>query len=148
VSQTTIRDLSSESLDALSARLSPGAQVVLQRLAALLDEDEEDDYGVLRPTPYALDTAVAVIVQASQSLRDEFPAASVSTDHRAGCRIRWRHGGRRVHLFIPHAEGEGSYIYHQEADDHSTEKDVSASSLVHWLGWLVESNRSRSSAAS
>jgi hypothetical protein len=138
VSQTTIRDLSSESLAALAARLSHGAQVVVQRLAALLDEDEEDDYGVLRPTPYALDTAVDIIVQASQSIAGEFPIASVSTDHRGGCRIRWAQGRRRVHLFVPHADGEGSYIYHQEGDDHSTEKDVSAPSLVRWLRWLLE----------
>jgi hypothetical protein len=38
--------------------LSKGAVVTVARVVSLLDEDDTDDYGVLRPTRYALMTTL------------------------------------------------------------------------------------------
>src|SRR5262249_8565369 len=105
----------------------------LGRLESLLDEEETDDYGVLRPTEYAFNTAWELLVGASHEMTGSFPRASVSTDSEGGIRVQWLRPERQVRLVIPSVEGKRQYIYHEEGDRYDLEETVSASTLARWL---------------
>lgn len=54
--------------------------VTVERLLELLYLEEEDEYGIFRPTEYAFKTAIKLIVEAYDVLGNNFPKASTSTD--------------------------------------------------------------------
>jgi hypothetical protein len=112
--------------------------VVIERLASLLEEEDTDEYGVLRPTEYAFTTTWNLLVAAAQDLAFPFPRAAVSTDSEGGIRVQWLRPERQVRMVIPSVEGKPQYIYHEERDDYDVESTVSARTLAGWLTWLVE----------
>ena len=79
-----------------------------------------------------------LIVEAYDILGDNFPKASIATDHRGSIRLAWqnRNADCRVRLFCPsNAEGK-AYIYHQKNQEYKSEEIISVSTLVHWLEWF------------
>ena len=45
---------------------------------------------------------------------------------------------RQVVLAVPAHQGGRMYVYHAHDDEHGLEDQVSVSTLVNWLRWLVE----------
>lgn len=116
----------------------PGLRAVLERLAALQEEEEVDDYGISRPTDYAYDTACDLVVGAASHLGGRFPRGSASTDSEGGIRVEWIHREREVRLIVPAHEGGRMYVYHEAGEEYAVEEMVSAAILAHWLEWLTE----------
>jgi hypothetical protein len=111
----------------------------LKSLLELLELEEEDDYGVLRPTDYAFKMAINLLVEAYEMMGDRFPKiAHNSTDELGGIRIGWarENSARELSLFCPSTPDKQAYIYHQINDDSAVEYEVSASNLVSWLEWF------------
>jgi hypothetical protein len=134
--QSDIRPLITERVRSLSAELTDGPRYVVEELIALLEGEEHDEQGVLRPTLFAFRRTFHLIQQVGLQLREHFPRAAVSTDSEGGCRIQWLWPKRQVRLIVP-AQGDGQqYIYHQEGNNYSVEEDVSPQRLVEWLNWL------------
>src|SRR5437868_14503020 len=71
-------------LETLFARVDPESQVTLSRLVSLLEEEEIDDYGVLRPTLFAFMTALELIAGASLQISSGLPRATPCTDEQGG----------------------------------------------------------------
>lgn len=112
--------------------------VTLKRLIALLEEDETDDYGTLQPSSIAFKRAMQFIVEAYESLGENFPRASVSTDETGGIRLTWSklEPECEVRLVCPVSHSQEAYLYHELGDTYALEQNVTLSILVQWLNWL------------
>jgi hypothetical protein len=114
-------------------------RITVERPIQLLDLEEEDEYGILRPTEYAFRTAMKFVVEAYDSMGNSFPKCSTGTDDQGSIRLAWQNinGDRRVRLFCPHSSDEKAYIYHMSGEYGS--KDItSAVILVDRLKWFNE----------
>lgn len=113
-------------------------RITVERLIELLDLEEEDEYGILRPTEYAFRTAMKLVVEAYDTMGNSFPKCSTGTDDQGSIRLAWQHlnADCRVRLFCPSNAEEKAYIYHQKNQEYKSEDVISASTLVHWLEWF------------
>ena len=91
-------------------------RITVERLIELLDLEEEDEYGILRPTEYAFRTAMKLVVEAYDSMGNSFPKCSTGTDDQGSIRLAWENikADCRVRLFCPSNAEEKAYIYHQK----------------------------------
>ena len=105
---------------------------VLRQIGDLASGDETDEYGVLRPTPHALNTTIIVLLGSLPHV-NVFPRGCVTTDEQGGLRIEWSDNDRAVHLVVPATDGGPSYIYHELGDTYGTERSVTANVLARWL---------------
>jgi hypothetical protein len=115
-------------------------RITVERLIELLDLEEEDEYGILRPTEYAFRTAMKLVVEAYDILGDNFPKASTGTDDQGSIRLAWENinADRRVRLFCPHNANEKAYTYHQKSEEYGSKALTSAVILVDRLKWFNE----------
>jgi hypothetical protein len=122
-----------------SAKLpSQELQITQDRLIELLQEEEEDEYGILKPTPYAFDKAWNLTLAASQFMGISFKRASVSTDAEGGIRLTWTKQlpEAEVRLICPAEPNKQLYLYHEKDSQYDVVKDVSGFTLASWLQWL------------
>lgn len=110
--------------------------ITLARLRELLEEEDEDDYGVATPSAYAYGTALALVSEAARLIGDRFTRASASTDDRGGIRLTWTKPKAEVRLVCAHQSDKPTYLYHEAGNEYRVEHNVSASILTHWLDWL------------
>jgi hypothetical protein len=113
-------------------------RITVEGLIQLLDLEEEDEYGILRPTEYAFRTAMKFVVEAYDSMGNSFPKCSTGTDDQGSIRLAWQNinGDRRVRLFCPHSSDEKAYIYHQKSGEYGSKDITSGAILVYWLEWF------------
>jgi hypothetical protein len=113
-------------------------RITVERLLELLELEQEDEYGILRPTEYAFRTAMKLIVETYDILGDTFPKASTGTDDLGSIRLAWQNvnADQRVRLFCPHSSDEKAYIYHQNSEEYASEDITSGAILVYWLEWF------------
>ena len=113
-------------------------RITVERLIQLLDLEEEDEYGILRPTEYAFRTAIKFVVDAYDSMGNSFPKCSTGTDDQGSIRLAWQNinGDRRVRLFCPHSSDEKACIYHQNSEEYASKDITSGAILVYWLEWF------------
>jgi len=113
-------------------------RITVERLIELLDLEEEDEYGILKPTEYAFRTAMKLVFEGYDSMGNSFPKWSTGTDHQGNIRLAWQNinGTRRVRLFCPHYSDEKAYIYHQNSEEYASEDITSGAILVDWLEWF------------
>jgi len=86
---------------------------MLRRIAGLVSLDETDDYGVLRPTKYAIRRTLKVLMQVYM-LGHVFPRENVTTDEKGGLRIEWPTENWAFCFVIPAKEGGQEYFYHEQ----------------------------------
>jgi hypothetical protein len=112
--------------------------ITLKRILELLDLEEEDDYGILKPTEYAFKMAIQWVIEAYEIVGSSFPRASSSTDEMGGIRLSWENTDKdcRIRIFCPSAPDKVAYVYHQKGDDYGSEDLVSAATLVQWIEWF------------
>lgn len=111
--------------------------ITLTRLQGLLEEeDEEDDYGVTKPSAYAYGTALALVSEAARLMKTDFTRGSASTDDKGGIRLTWLRPNAEVRLVCAHQPDKSTYLYHEVGDEYGVEHDVSAPKVAHWLNWL------------
>lgn len=117
-----------------------GITITLKRLVELLESEDEDDYGILKPSDYAFKTVLNLISKAYSHMGSCFPKASASTDHEGGIRLAWTslQPERTVRLFCPSSPERPVDIYHSTSDEYAVEDVVSVSTLVQWLEWFNE----------
>jgi hypothetical protein len=116
--------------------ISSPIATTLNRLVALLEADETDDYGVLQPTQSAFRRTMQLVIEAYDTLGDRFTKASVSTDEEGGIRVTWSKAEGEVRLVCPAQVEQAAYIYHELGADYAVEREVTGAVLVQWLEWL------------
>jgi len=111
--------------------------ITLARLQALLNEEEDDDdYGVAKPSTYAFGTALALVSEAARLMDSPFKRASASTDERGGIRLTWSRPEAEVRLVCAYQSDKPTYLYHEVGNEYEVERDVSVSTVSYWLDWL------------
>ncbi len=120
---------------------SPGLTLTLRRLIELLEGEDEDEYGILKPTDYAFKAVVNLILEANSLVSTDFPKASVSTDHQGGIRLAWTSldHEREVCLFCPSNSSAPMDVYHVSENEEGVEDVTSVATLVKWLEWFSQS---------
>jgi hypothetical protein len=120
---------------------SPGLTMTLKRLVALLDGEDEDEYGILKPTDYAFKTVMNLLIEANSLISIDFPKASASTDHQGGIRLAWTSSDseQEVCLFCPFGSATPIDIYYALETEEGVENSVSAATLVKWLERIDQS---------
>lgn len=115
-----------------------GIEIVHERLIELLQEEDEDEYGVLKPTTHAFNTAWVLVSGASELLKKSFPKASASTDDKGGVRLTWTRlePEREIRLVCPSDKSKKTYLYHESSNKHGIIEDVTALTLAGWLQWF------------
>ncbi len=113
-------------------------RITIERLIELLDLEEEDEYGILRPTEYAFKTAMKLVVEAYDIMGNSFPKCSTATDDRGSIRLAWHdiNTDCKIRLFCPSNADGKAYIYHRKSEEYGSEDITSAATLVHWLEWF------------
>lgn len=109
--------------------------ITVESLLELLELEDEDDYGVLKPTEYAYLTAMKLVLEAYKVLGSDFPKASASTDDLGGIRLTWtcQEPERKVRLFCPSNDEQPVDIYYSTRNDYGVVDVVSVLTLIHWL---------------
>lgn len=117
-----------------------GITITLKRIVELLESEDEDDYGILKPSDYAFKTVMNLVLEAHSLMGNDFSRASASTDHEGGISLDWtrQETERKVSLFCPFSPDKRAYIYHQISDEYAVDYEVSASNLAKWLQWFNE----------
>lgn len=129
----------SNKVDTLARRNSEAnLEITQKRLIELLQEDSEDDDGILKPTPYAFDRAWKLVSAAYEFMRDSFPKAWVSTNDEGGIRLTWSQleAEAEVRLICASQANKATYLYHEKGKKYDVVHDVSGRSLALWLQWL------------
>jgi hypothetical protein len=125
--------------DRSSKNSSSGFTITIKRLVELYEsEDDEDEYGVLKPSNYAFKTAVNLVLEAHSILGKSFPKASACTDDRGGVSLTWTsiQPARKVRLFCPFTDEPPIRIYHRQGDERGSENVISVATLVDRLKWF------------
>jgi hypothetical protein len=105
------------------AHHNPVGQAFTERLVALLQEDEEDEEGRLRPTDFAFGRAWQLIMEVSRRLSAPLPTGQPAVDGEGG---------------IPARSGGPEYLYRKDGQHHAVEAEVSPANLAGWLRWLTD----------
>lgn len=134
----TIQEIPIKVIDALSRESSESnIQITQNRLIELLQEDDEDDEGILKPTAYAFDKAWKLVYAASQFMKNNFPKAWVSTNDEGGIRLTWSQKAEaEVRLICATQANKPTYLYYEHGKKYGVVNDVSGLSLAGWLQWL------------
>ena len=147
-SQEAFEDISSSNVDdRITETLSPpwlrlvSADIkhlssILAQLGELHGGPERDEYGILRPTDHAFNRTLSLLIDTAivaATRGNSVPYGCVSTDSEGGVRIEWVGSMCSVHLVIPSAPQEKSYIYHESGDEYGTTESVNAEVLGDWL---------------
>jgi hypothetical protein len=100
-------------------------------------EDEEDEYGALRPTSHAFRTALNLIIEASFLLMDGYPFGCASTDSEGGIRIEWFKTTGEIRLVIPASKEKEPYIYYEFGEKYGVDRQANADKLARWINRLT-----------
>lgn len=125
--------------DRSSKNSSSGFTITLKRLVELYEsEDDEDEYGLLKPSDYAFKTAVTLVLEAHSVMGINFPKASACTDHQGAISLTWKsiQPARKVRLFCPFTDEQLIRIYHRQDDEHGSQNVISVATLVDRLQWF------------
>ena len=86
---------------------------ILDQLDDLRNEDETDDYGILRATQHAYETAGSILRDAGFRLRQQdrwMPRGVASTDATGGVRIDWVRRSGSVAVVVPATADRKPYV--------------------------------------
>ncbi|WP_353930779.1 hypothetical protein WJM97_21325 [Okeanomitos corallinicola TIOX110] len=112
-------------------------QITQNRLIKMLKKDEEDDYGLLRPTNYSFDKAWNLLQNVYEIMKDNFPKAWVSTDDEGSITLTWSRLDidAEISLTCGCDANKETYIYYEHGEKYGVENEFSPQSLAKWLKW-------------
>jgi hypothetical protein len=112
------------------------SNVMIDRMEAMLADDDYRDDDCLSPTSIAIKIARRLFSDAARSVEFALPAGSVLPDGDGGIRCRWVSGNREIRVVIHGDKESKSYLYHQQGNEYDVEHPLSSNILVKWLRWL------------
>ena len=110
---------------------------VLAKINDLAFEDEQDQFGPLRPTYDALKNCLRLILQLAAEGRLLHPS-DITTDHNGDIRISWAKGDREAELVSP-SEGQ-PYLFFSSKEAYGTDADLTTDKISERIRWSLEGN--------
>jgi hypothetical protein len=108
------------------------------RLAKLLEENGEDDYGALGPSQLAFYAALKLVDEAERMIKGKVISSPV-VDSQGGIRITWRNGDRQVKLVCPATNETPVHIYRSSPLRNLLQNaNITAAVLADNLSWLKD----------
>ncbi|MGI0085428.1 MAG: hypothetical protein ACREBQ_10135 [Nitrososphaerales archaeon] len=108
----------------------------ISRLVDLLEDNGEDDYGMLGPTQFAFRSVFKLIRDAQKQTALRVSGSPV-VDSLGGIRITWNRSDREIRLVCPASRTEQVYIYQQSELRNQAIHGVTPDVLADKLSWLV-----------
>src|SRR5262249_32993920 len=111
---------------------------ILTDLKELLNGEEQDEDGILRPTSQAFSLATKMLIDASHMLifdcRSQgqgflFPRGDASTDSEGGIRVEWSKKSCSVRLVVAASDTGKSYIYYEFPEGFGSDRKPTAHTL-------------------
>jgi len=110
-------------------------QTTVARVLELLEADDDD---TARPDEYTVYIAARWLYLTYFQMDKTFPKGAAAIDEEGGIRIYWQSPTRNVQLAIPNEPSAKPWIYHQEGQEYSLDREVSPEKLAYWLNWLAQ----------
>ncbi|HEY3836896.1 MAG TPA: hypothetical protein VGL72_10010 [Bryobacteraceae bacterium] len=95
-----------------------------REIRQLLDLEEDDEFGPVRPTADSVEVARKTLFQLAQAGIEIPPVRDAGTDHDGGLRLAWERGPKFLELVVPRSEPAGAYFYYSEGEHYSLERDL------------------------
>ena len=68
----------------------------------------------------------------------ELPAPAFSADGEGGLSLEWVNNNKRINVVIPGNSSWMQYVYIQEGEEDSIDRDLSAENIINKLKWLTQ----------
>jgi hypothetical protein len=108
---------------------------ILAKINDLAFEDEQDQFGPIRPTYDALKNCLRWILELAAGGRLLQPS-DITTDHNGDIRISWTKGNREAELVSP-SDGQ-SYLYFSSKETYGTDAELTADKISEGMRWALE----------
>jgi hypothetical protein len=126
------RRAKSEDLIGSSAELA----ALLREITNLAFEDEQDEFGPIRPTYHAFKNCMRLVLELAESGRLSKPS-DITTDHNGDIRVSWARGDREAELVCP-SEGP-PYIYYSSKETYGVpDGDLTIDTIIERVRWAMD----------
>lgn len=108
---------------------------LLHKINDLAFEEEEDQFGPIRPTFHAFKHCMKLILEIAADGK-LFRPSDITTDHNGDIRISWTKGNREAELVCP--SDDRPYIYYSNEQAYGTDEDLTADKISERVRWALE----------
>lgn len=122
-------------LSQTSAALA-GFSGVEREIRQLLNLEEVDEFGPVRPTAISVELANKTIFQLVQAGLEVPPLRDAGTDHDGALRLAWENGPRFLELVVPRENHAAAYLYYSQGDQYNLQRDLTFNAVCERFNWL------------
>jgi hypothetical protein len=113
-----------------------GFSGVEQEIRQLLESEEADEFGPVRPTDNSVELARKTLFQLVQAGFEVPPVRDAGTDHDGALRLEWQNGPRFLELVVPRENHAAAYLYYSQGDQYNLQRDLTFNALRERFNWL------------
>lgn len=106
-----------------------------REIRRLLDLEEDDEFGPVRPTAESVEVARKTLFQLAQAGFEIPRVRDAGTDHDGGLRLAWERGPKFLELVVPRGE-HAAYFYYSQGEHYSLEHDLTPGAVCERFSWL------------
>jgi hypothetical protein len=113
-----------------------GFSGVEREIRQLLNLEEIDEFGPVRPTANSVELAKKIIFQLVQAGLEVPPLQDAGTDHDGTLRLAWENGPRFLELVVPRENHAAAYLYYSQGDQYNLQRDLTFNAVCERFNWL------------
>ncbi len=113
-----------------------GFSAVEQEMRLLLNLEEADEFGPVRPADYSIGVARKTLFQLVRAGLKVPPVREAGTDHDGALRLAWESGPRFLELVVPRERHVAPYLYYSQGDQYNLQRDLSFGPVCERFSWL------------
>ncbi len=119
----------------ISAALASFSNVE-REMQQLLEFEEADEFGPVRPTDDSVNLARKTLFYLVQAGFEVPPVRDAGTDHDGALRLAWEHGPKFLELVVPRDHHAAAYFYYSQGDDYNLQRDLTSGAVCERFNWL------------
>ena len=113
-----------------------GFSGIEREIRQLLQSEEADEFGPVRPTDDSVKFARKTLFQLVQAGFEIPPLRDAGTDHDGDLRLEWEHGPRFLELVVPRENHTAAYFYYSQGDHYGLQRDLTSGAVCERFNWL------------
>lgn len=119
-----------------SIELSAELAAILLEITNLAFEEEEDQFGLIRPSYDAFRNCMKLVLELAEN-GQLFKPSDISVDHNGDIRISWAGGGRQAELVCP-SQGE-PYVYYSSGETFGIpDGELTIDVIIEKVRWAMD----------